>query len=155
MMTYLVNTTIDNSANDVGKYTSLAFNAATNTPAISYWDWTNDDLKYAAYVPAGDISVSSDPASPWIRLDGVNATKQTNTTLTGMVPGTYDVTVQKHGYHTPANETVAVVSSATTAVSFDLIYQSDGHSAGQLDSCGNKCLPERHLHRCHHEWYPL
>ncbi|WAI01765.1 PEGA domain-containing protein [Methanogenium organophilum] len=72
----------------------------------------------------GNLTVTSHPEEAWIWLNGVNTTEQTNTTLEGISPGTYDVTVQKQGYETPANETVTVVSNATTAISFDLIRQT-------------------------------
>lgn len=41
-------TTIDSSEN-VGKYTSLAFNPLTDNPSISYYDETHEDLKYASF----------------------------------------------------------------------------------------------------------
>lgn len=77
-------------------------------------------VHFALSAVAGNLTVTSVPAAAWIWIDGVNTTGQTNTTLTGITPGTYNVTVTKQGYETPANETVTVTSGATGSVTFAL-----------------------------------
>jgi PKD repeat protein len=77
-------------------------------------------VHFALTPVAGNLTVTSGPAAAWIWIDGVNTTEQTNTTLTGITPGTYNVTVTKLGYATPANETVTVTTGTTGSVAFVL-----------------------------------
>ncbi len=64
---------------------------------------------------AGSIQVNSSPSGAQIFLDGRDTGQVTNTTLTGISPGSHQVEVSKEGY-VDHRETVSVTSGQTTRV---------------------------------------
>ncbi len=68
---------------------------------------------------AGSIQVSSSPSGAQIFLDGRDTGQVTNTTLTGISPGSHEVEVTKEGY-VDHKETVSVASGQTARVDVTL-----------------------------------
>jgi hypothetical protein len=63
--------------------------------------------------PTGSIQVNSNPTGADVYLDGQNTGRTTNTTLTGVSPGTHTIQILKNGYGD--HETSVSVSSGQTA----------------------------------------
>ncbi|WAI01767.1 PEGA domain-containing protein [Methanogenium organophilum] len=70
----------------------------------------------------GDLQIYSTPSGASIYLDGVLNASVTNTMLSGLDTGNYNVTVVKDGYDTQM-ETVTVIKDSTEWVSFTLVQQ--------------------------------
>jgi sugar lactone lactonase YvrE len=70
-------------------------------------------------VSAGSIQVNSSPSGAKIFLDGSDTGQMTDTTLTGIVPGSHAVEVVKEGY-VDYEETVSVTSGQTARVDASL-----------------------------------
>jgi hypothetical protein len=68
---------------------------------------------------AGSIQVNSSPSGAQISLDGSDTGQVTNTTLTGITPGSHRVEVSKEGY-VDYEETVSVTSGQTARVDASL-----------------------------------
>jgi len=68
---------------------------------------------------AGSIAVSSSPAGATVYIDDEES-GVTNTTITGVAVGDHQVRVEKEGYKTQDERTVAVKKGSTTEVSFAL-----------------------------------
>ncbi|WP_342305457.1 PGF-pre-PGF domain-containing protein [Methanolobus sp. ZRKC5] len=109
--------TVD-SIGDVGRYTSLAFNS-TDEVAISYYDSTEMTLKYATVLKPGFLSVNSSIPDAIIYVDEAKQAIQTNTTLVLEV-GTYNITVVKDFYETPAYQMVTI-NGSNPAIEFSMV----------------------------------
>lgn len=68
---------------------------------------------------AGSIQVNSSPTGAKVLLDGMDTGKVTNTTLTGIAPGSHQVKVSKEGY-VDYEETVSVTAGQTVIVDVSL-----------------------------------
>jgi hypothetical protein len=68
----------------------------------------------------GDLTVTSVPPNARIYLDGVDFNATTNTTIIGLEPGAYNVTLTLAGYH-DATKQVTVVAGETASLHFDLV----------------------------------
>ncbi len=66
-------------------------------------------------VSAGSIQVNSSPSGAQIFLDGSDTGQVTNTTLTGIAPGSHEVEVSKEGY-VDYKQTVTVTSGQTARI---------------------------------------
>jgi PGF-pre-PGF domain-containing protein len=83
-----------------GTYTAILSVSARGLTNIS-----STDVNVSGVVP-----VNSSVANSWIYVDGVNQSVQTNNSLT-LPAGTYNVTVMKDYYATPANQSVTIAAS--------------------------------------------
>lgn len=97
--------TID-SIGDVGRCTSLAFNSSDEV-SISYYDSTEMTLKYTTILKPGFLPVNSSIPDAIIYVYEAKQAIQTNTTLVLEV-GTYNITVVKDFYETPAHQMVTI-----------------------------------------------
>ncbi len=70
--------------------------------------------------PAGNVSVLSSPEGAWIYLDGNNQTVSTNTTLTGLAPAMYNISVHRDGYEIPQNTSILITDGCEEEVFFGL-----------------------------------
>ena len=66
-------------------------------------------------ISAGSIQVNSSPSGAQVFLDGRDTGQVTNTTLTGISPGSHEIEVSKEGY-VDYTETVSVASGQTARV---------------------------------------
>lgn len=90
---------------------SVVVNAGATTPA---------DFTLTPLPTTGSISVTSVPSSAEIFINGVDTGRVTPFTLSGILPGSYTITVKHDGYY-DLDEIVSVETGTTVDVDFPLI----------------------------------
>ena len=88
-----------------------------------------DETKVAVFNltrSTGTLQINSMPDGADIYLDGILNASVTNTMLSGLDTGTYNVTIMLYDYETAINDTVTVTDDATTPVFFNLVHQTGG-----------------------------
>ena len=100
------NTTDGNAVNTTHVYSNPGnYTAILSVSARGLTNISSTDVNVSGVVP-----VNSSVANSWIYVDGVNQSVQTNNSLT-LAAGTYNVTVMKDYYATPANQSVTIAAS--------------------------------------------